>query len=394
VPIEIIPVGGIPGIGPGDDLSAILGRALLEERIQLQDGDVVVVTQKVVSKAEGRVVPEGPDGKAGWVAKETRRVVARRGDLVIAQTRHGLVCANAGVDASNIADGYLTLLPEDPDRSAEELRSALSSRSGAEVAVVITDTFGRPWRQGLVNVAIGCAGFPALVDLRGTKDATGRVLEATVVAVADEVAAASGLAMGKADGIPAVVVRGIRVEGALLPASALVRLPEEDLFRESPLQALASRYEATAFAPGEIPPGLVQEALLAAETALGTGDGQQPWILMEVSGGHTRARLAAATQGQAAEILMTAPVVVVGFAGPPNPPGDSPRWTEPRWDWAVLSAGAALQNVILAFHALGIASCWISPARFRPNEVQGVLGLAARRVLTGALAAGRPLDHE
>jgi coenzyme F420-0:L-glutamate ligase/coenzyme F420-1:gamma-L-glutamate ligase len=387
VTIEIIPIRGIPEIGPGDDLGAIVLRTLSEDGTEIRDGDVVVITQKVVSKAEGRVVPERPEGKASWVAKETRRVVARRGDLVIAETRHGLVCANAGVDASNVADGFLTLLPEDPDRSAERIRATLSSSSGADVAVVITDTFGRPWRQGLVNVAIGCAGLPALVDLRGTKDAVGRVLEATVEALADEVAAASGLVMGKAEGIPAAIVRGVHAEGPPLPASALVRPIEEDMFRESSLQSLLSWSETTRFGPGEVAPEMVQEALLAAESALRAGD-ERPWVLVQVARGHARARLAAATDGEAAETLAAAPLVVVGFAGPPT---TDERNSEPGWNAALFSGGAALQKVALAFHALGLASGWIPPFRFRPSEVREALGVADRRVLMGAVAAGRPL---
>jgi coenzyme F420-0:L-glutamate ligase / coenzyme F420-1:gamma-L-glutamate ligase len=229
--IELIPVPGIPEIRPGDDLGPILAEAISRAGIALRTGDVVVVTQKAVSKAEGRIVSELPDGKAAWVERETRRVVARRGDLVIAETRHGFVCANAGVDASNVGEGLLTLLPEDPDASAERIRASLSDLTGTTVAVVITDTFGRAWRRGLVNVAIGAAGLPSLVDLRGTRDATGRTLEVTVVAVADEIAAASGLVMGKAEGIPAALVRGVRVVGRRVPASAIVRPPEEDLFR-------------------------------------------------------------------------------------------------------------------------------------------------------------------
>jgi coenzyme F420-0:L-glutamate ligase len=231
VNVELIPVPGLPEIEAGDDLGRVLAEGLDRAGIALRDGDVVVVTQKIVSKAEGRVVPEEPVGKAAWVARETTRVVARRGDLVIAETRHGFVCANAGVDSSNVAEGLLTLLPEDPDRSAERIRAQLMRLTGAETAVVITDTFGRAWRRGLVNVAIGAAGIPSLVDLRGTKDATGRMLEVTVVALADEVAAAGGLVMGKADGIPAAVIRGVRADGEAMPAGAIVRPPEEDLFR-------------------------------------------------------------------------------------------------------------------------------------------------------------------
>lgn len=387
--VEIVPIQGIPEVGPGDDLGALLSRALADQGLQLQDGDLVVVTQKIVSKAEGRVVPEGPEGKAAWVAKETRRVVARRGDLVIAETRHGFVCAHAGVDASNVPAGYLTLLPEDPDGSAERLREALGAWSGADVGVVITDTFGRPWRQGLVNVAIGCAGLPALIDLRGTKDATGRVLEATVEAFADEVAAASGLVMGKADGVPAAIVRGLHAEGLPLPASALLRPAGDDLFRESLLEAVVAFSEATSFGPGEIPPDVVQEALLAAGSAVRTGDGQ-PWILIEVLAGRPMARLADAADAEAAGILASAPLVVAGFTGPASGaaddqiPGDSER------DALLMSGGAALQNLMLALRAMGLSSRWIPPSRFRPDEAKRALGVAEEGALLGAVAAGWP----
>jgi coenzyme F420-0:L-glutamate ligase len=231
VVVQLIPVEGIPEVRPGDDPTRILLNALAASAIALQNGDVVIVTQKVVSKAEGRLVPELPVGKAGWVTQETRRIVARRGDTVIAETAHGLVCANAGVDASNVREGFLTLLPKDPDESAERIRAEVQRQLGVAVGVVITDTFGRAWRRGLVNVAIGCAGLPALVDLRGTRDAQGRVLEATVVALADEIAAASGLVMGKADGVPMAIVRGLRMGGPPTPAGAMVRPAGEDLFR-------------------------------------------------------------------------------------------------------------------------------------------------------------------
>ncbi|MFM7719461.1 MAG: coenzyme F420-0:L-glutamate ligase, partial [Actinomycetota bacterium] len=216
--LEVRPIEGLPEVAPGDDLAALLAAQLDGAR----DGDVVAVTQKIVSKAEGRVVPEGDLGRAGWVARETTRVVARRGDLVIAETRHGLVCANAGVDASNVAPGFLTLLPEDPDASAERIRDGLRRALGVDLGVVVTDTFGRAWRDGVVNVAIGCAGLPALVDLRGTPDHAGRELEATVVALADEVAAASGLVMGKAARVPAGVLGGLAsTDAPPAPARAL-----------------------------------------------------------------------------------------------------------------------------------------------------------------------------
>ncbi|MGZ8593298.1 MAG: coenzyme F420-0:L-glutamate ligase, partial [Actinomycetota bacterium] len=186
--VEILPVAGLPEVRPGDDLGSLLAERLPAAGIR--DGDVVAVTQKIVSKAEGRVVPDDGDGRSAWIERETKRVVARRGDLVIAETRHGFVCANAGVDASNVEGGFVCLLPADPDASAARLREGLRARLRVRLSVVVTDTFGRPWRQGVVNVAIGVAGLPALVDLRGTPDHGGRTLEATVVALADEVAAA------------------------------------------------------------------------------------------------------------------------------------------------------------------------------------------------------------
>src|SRR5207245_7730654 len=171
---------------------------------------------------EGRLVAED-EGRTGWVERESRRVVARRDDVVIAETAHGFVCANAGVDASNVESGWVALLPEDPDASAERIRERVLADRGVDIGVVVTDTFGRPWRKGLVNVAIGCAGIPALVDLRGQKDHVGRLLEATIVALADEVAAASGLVMAKDAMVPAAIVRGLTPVGPPGKATALVR---------------------------------------------------------------------------------------------------------------------------------------------------------------------------
>jgi len=236
VTIQIWPVEGLPEVRAGNDLAAMLADPL--RSLGVLDGDVVVVTQKVVSKAEGRVVQDEGEGRSAWIERETRRVVARRGDLGIAETRHGFVCANAGVDASNVEEGTVSLLPLDPDASAASIRAGLAERLGlSAIGVVVTDTFGRPWRVGLVNVAIGCAGLPAIVDLRGGTDHHGRGLEATVVAVADEVAAASGMVMGKAARIPAALVRGVDLRQAP-PGSAqdLVRPADEDLFYEGTIE--------------------------------------------------------------------------------------------------------------------------------------------------------------
>jgi coenzyme F420-0:L-glutamate ligase/coenzyme F420-1:gamma-L-glutamate ligase len=234
--IEIWPVEGLPEIAHDDDLAAMLTEPL--RSMGARDGDVVAVTQKIVSKAEGRVVPDRGDGRSMWVTRETRRVVARRGDLIIAETHHGFVCANAGVDASNVEEGFVSLLPVDPDASAEALRTSLAQRLGlSHLGVVITDTFGRPWRNGLVNVAIGCAGLPAIIDLRGNADHHGRALEVTVVALADEVAAASGLVMGKSARVPVALIRGVDLTaGAPGRAVDLIRAPDEDLFREGVIE--------------------------------------------------------------------------------------------------------------------------------------------------------------
>jgi coenzyme F420-0:L-glutamate ligase/coenzyme F420-1:gamma-L-glutamate ligase len=229
--LSILPIEGLPEVGPGDELAA-----LIAERIALHDGDVVVVTQKVVSKVEGRLVAvdhNDPSAKAALVEQEAVRIVRRRGDLTITETRHGFVCANAGIDFSNVPEGTAALLPVDPDRSARRIRDGLRARAGVEVGVIVSDTFGRPWRNGVTDVAIGCAGVAALVDLRGTPDGGGRQLQVTEVAMADEIAAAADLVMGKSWGVPVAVVRGLDPawlrEGNV--RQELVRAPAEDLFR-------------------------------------------------------------------------------------------------------------------------------------------------------------------
>lgn len=227
----VLPVPGIGEVRPGDDLAGAIAAAA-----SLRDGDVVVVTQKVVSKAEGRLVAcDATDSatKRRLAEAEATRVLRRRGDLVITETPHGFVCANAGVDLSNVDEGVAALLPVDPDRSARRIRDALCGRLRIAVAVVVTDTFGRAWRRGVTDVAIGCAGIAAILDLRGTKDAGGRVLRATEICVADEIAGAADLVMGKAAGVPAAVVRGLSPtwfkESSV--RAEIVRPPGEDLFR-------------------------------------------------------------------------------------------------------------------------------------------------------------------
>ncbi len=229
--LQIIPVAGIPEVESGDDLASMILSGFSSSNVTLEDHDVVVVTHKVVSKAEGRIERVADDRAYRALAeREARAVLRRRGDLVITQTRHGFICANAGVDRSNVEDGWAVLLPVDPDRSAHRIRVRLERASGVSLAVVVTDTFGRPWRRGLVDVAIGVSGLPAILDLKGETDAGGRVMNVTEIAVVDEIAAAADLVMGKSDGIPVAVVRGLDLAGDGR-ATDLVRPPEEDMFR-------------------------------------------------------------------------------------------------------------------------------------------------------------------
>ncbi len=229
--LTVLPVSGLPEIARGADLASMIAGA-----VALAEGDVVVVTQKIVSKAEGRMVeidPADPVAKRRLAESEAVRVLRRRGELVVTETRHGYVCANSGIDLSNVAEGTAALLPEDPDRSARRIRDGLRARTGRLVAVVISDTFGRAWRRGVVDVAIGCAGIRGIVDLRGSRDALGRELVATEMCLVDEIAGAAELVMGKASGVPVAVVRGVDPsalgEGSVI--GEVVRPYAEDLFR-------------------------------------------------------------------------------------------------------------------------------------------------------------------
>ena len=229
--IEIHPIRGIPEVAHGDDLPSLIVEGLRSSQIALSDRDVVVITHKVVSKAEGRI-ERAPDDRAyrNLAEREARSILRRRGDLLIAQTEHGFICANAGVDRSNVADGYAVLLPIDPDRSAHRIRLRLERATDVSIGVVVTDTFGRPWRRGLVDVAIGVSGLPAILDLRGESDTQGRTMNVTEIAIVDEIAAAADLVMGKADEVPVAVLRGLDLTGTGR-ATDLVRPPEEDMFR-------------------------------------------------------------------------------------------------------------------------------------------------------------------
>ena len=229
-------VEGIGEIVPGMQLGDVIADACADEpNGPLRDGDVLVVTQKVVSKAEGKLVPIDPDdplSHKALVEAEAVRIVRRRGDLIITETKHGFICANSGIDLSNVERGHAALLPDDSDRSARRIRDIIAARLGVKVGVVISDTFGRPWRKGLTDVAIGVAGIAAVHDLRGTPDALGRVMQVTEVCIADELASTGELVMGKSNGVPVAIIRG--ADPAWLRDSSIdeiVRPPGEDLFR-------------------------------------------------------------------------------------------------------------------------------------------------------------------
>ncbi|HEY7544325.1 MAG TPA: coenzyme F420-0:L-glutamate ligase [Blastocatellia bacterium] len=246
--INIIGLAGLPEIKAGDDLSSLILKAAAESGLEIKAGDIFVIAQKIVSKSEGRIIRLDsitPSQLAReWaeqykkdarmvevVFNESRRIVRMDRGVLICETNNGFVCANAGVDASNVEEGSVVLLPEDPDRSAQRIREWLERALGFRVAVIISDTFGRPWREGLVNVAIGVSGLAPLIDYRGQADSFGRPLQVTVIAEADEIASAAEMVMKKSAGIPVAIVRGLSIESDSGSGRDLIRAPEQDIFR-------------------------------------------------------------------------------------------------------------------------------------------------------------------
>ncbi len=246
--ISVIGLIGIPEIVAGDDLPALIVAATRNANLEIQERDVFVIAQKVVSKAEGRIVeletimpsPEAVKWAEEFnkdarivevVLRESRRIVRKERGVMICETHHGFICANAGIDQSNVAPGFVVLLPEDPDVSAQGIQTALKQTFGVRLAVIVSDTFGRPWREGLVNVALGVGGIAPLIDYRGQRDSYGQLLRVTMIAIADEIASAAELVMGKSDGVPVAIVRGFNYEARVASASELIRPPENDLFR-------------------------------------------------------------------------------------------------------------------------------------------------------------------
>jgi len=246
-PVQIFPLAGLPEIRPGDDLARLILGAVRMAEFPIAADDVFVVAQKIVSKAEGRIVSLDsidPSARAAkwaqeWgkdprvielVFRESKRIIRMERGVIVAETSHGFVCANAGIDLSNADEGTAILLPDDPDASARVLQTRLGESLGVDIGIIISDTFGRPWREGLVNVALGVAGVAPLLDYRGARDASGKLLQATIIAMADELASAAELVMGKADSVPVAIIRGV-TSGGGGSGRDLIRPPEKDLFR-------------------------------------------------------------------------------------------------------------------------------------------------------------------
>jgi coenzyme F420-0:L-glutamate ligase / coenzyme F420-1:gamma-L-glutamate ligase len=383
--LVVVPLAGMPEVRPGDDLARLLLAAVRRAGLELADGDVLAVTSKVVAKAEGRLVPL-PDDPAGrervlaeTVAAETARVVARRGRLVIAETRHGLVGANALVDASNAGGDRLVPLPADPDASAARLRAELEALDGHDVAVVVTDTLGRPWRLGQTDVAVGLAGMGALDDWRGRPDGDGRLLEVTEVAVADEVAAAADLVKGKASRVPAALVRGVPRPKGDGRARDLVRPPADDLFRtagtaEDLLAFLEGAPPPARFLPGPVEPAALDRAVAAAGAV--PLPGGHRFQVVPVPAAARAACLAALSPAPPA--LAGAPVLLACCLAPPAE------------DAVELAAGGAVRTLVLGLHALGVGALFAPAGAAARPTLAAALGLDPGREPLGLLAAGNP----
>ncbi|MFF3861591.1 coenzyme F420-0:L-glutamate ligase [Streptomyces sp. NPDC002209] len=404
---EVRAVAGIPEVRPGDDLARLIAAA----GPGLQDGDVLLVTSKIVSKAEGRIVRA--DSREDAIDAETVRVVARRGPLRIVENRQGLVMAAAGVDASNTEPGTVLLLPEDPDASAAAIRAGLRELLSVDVGVIVTDTFGRPWRTGLTDVAIGSAGVRVLDDLRGGTDAHGNPLSATIVATADELAAAGDLVKGKAAGLPVAVVRGLgHVLGEGSAAADLVRSPAEDMFRlgtsEAVREAVTQRRTVRAFTADPVDAGAVRRAVAAAVTAPAPHH-TTPWRFVLLESAAARLELldamrdawvedlrrdgkseeSIAKRVRRGDVLRNAPYLVVPcmVTDGAHDYGHARRDAAER-EMFVVAMGAGVQNFLVALAGERLGSAWVSSTMFCRDVVRKVLGLPQGWDPMGAVAVG------
>jgi coenzyme F420-0:L-glutamate ligase/coenzyme F420-1:gamma-L-glutamate ligase len=428
--ITVTAVAGLPEISPGADLAGLISDAAPD----LRDGDILVITSKIVSKAEGRVVRMDRESA---IEAETVRVVARRGQTRIVETRHGLVLAAAGVDSSNTSPGTVVLLPEDPDASARRLRAALAERRGIRVGVLITDTMGRPWRTGQTDVAIGAAGLVPLRDYRGQRDTFGNPLEVSVAAVADELAGAADLVKAKTTGMPVAVVRGLPglVLGCAGPpgtpgtpgtpgpsgtpggreldgpgAAALIRTAADDLFRFGAADVLFARRTVREFTTEPVDLAAVRRAIAAAVTAPAPHH-SEPWRFAVLETSAARARLLdqmlaawtadltadgftpaqVARRVRRGEVLRRAPLIVVPCLvteAAHGYPDDRRRAAEQSM--FLVSMGAAVQNLLVALAIEGLGSCWVSSTLFCQQVARKAAGLPDGWQPMGAVGVGHP----
>ncbi|GII82730.1 coenzyme F420:L-glutamate ligase [Sphaerisporangium siamense] len=401
--VEIHPVPGLPEVRPGDDLAALITRAAPE----LADGDILVVTSKIVSKAEGRVRRD--DDRTRAIAEETQRVVARRGDTVISQTRHGFVMAAAGVDASNTEPGTVLLLPDDPDASARRIRAGLAAKAG----VILSDTFGRPWRNGLTDVAIGAAGVRPFADFRGMSDGYGNPLVATLTALVDEIAAAAELVKGKLDGVPVAIVRGLShlVTDEDGPGvRPLVRPADEDMFRYGSADVLFARRTIREFSAEPVDPAAVTRAVRAAISAPAPHH-TTPWRFVLLETASTREKLldamlaawvrdlratgfteeSIARRVRRGDVLRRAPYLAVPclvMDGSHTYPDD--RRNAAEREMFVVAMGAGVQNFLVHLAVEGLGSAWVSSTMFCRDVVREVLDLPETWDPMGTVAIGHP----
>ncbi|HET9893603.1 MAG TPA: coenzyme F420-0:L-glutamate ligase [Streptosporangiaceae bacterium] len=404
--VTVVGVPGLPEITAGANLAELIASAAPP----LVDGDILVVTSKIISKAEGRVISADRDEA---IAAETVRVVARRGQTTISQTAHGFVLAAAGVDRSNTAAGTVVLLPVDPDGSARELRAAIAELTGAQVGVLITDTMGRPWRNGQTDTAIGAAGVLLMRDHRGQADTFGNVLEVTVAAVADEIAAAGELVKGKTDQVPVAIVRGLAdlvTSDAGPGAAALVRPAAEDMFRLGAADVLGERRTIRDFSDQPVDQAAVRRAIEAAFTAPAPHH-SQPWRFAVVESAAARQRLLddmlaawvsdlrgdgfteeqIVRRTRRGEPLRKAPLLIVPclVSDAAHEYPDQRRNAAERAMFLV-SMGAGVQNLLVALAVEGLGSCWVSSALFCGPVATAALGLPAGWEPMGTIGVGHP----
>jgi coenzyme F420-0:L-glutamate ligase / coenzyme F420-1:gamma-L-glutamate ligase len=407
--LTVLPVPGLPEVEAGADLAAMIADAAVAGP-GLLDGDILVVTSKIVSKAEGRV---HRGDRESAIDAETMRVVARRGATRIVQTRHGLVLAAAGVDASNTAPGTVVLLPVDPDGSARRLRKDIGERTATRLGVVVTDTMGRPWRAGQTDTAIGAAGLMPLRDHRGQPDTFGNLLEVTMAAVADEVAAAADLVKQKTTQIPVAIVRGLGelVTDADGPgAAALIRPVAEDMFRLGAADVVTARRTVRDFTDAPVPPDAVSRAIAAAVTAPAPHH-SQPWRFAVVESQQARTTLLddmlAAWQAdltadgftadqiskrvRRGEVLRRAPLIIVPclVAEAAHAYPDERRNAAERAMFLV-AMGAGVENLLVALAVEGLGSCWVSSTLFCRDAAARALGLPPDWEPVGAVGVGYP----